>query len=168
MLGLSRSRQMNWQSGPFQAHGFRFTCVSHSTRLMRESGVLLQVSCQSSSYSRSILIKGVVRASCMDNSTACLEVILEPSPLEILLQLASSHASPSSSPKQSSQPLQSTRDILDAASACLLSSLPQQPGLSVLIRCIALSVCSGQLVLCMALSGLDAQQSFRPLFWHSR
>ena len=82
-----------------------------------------------------------MQASCLDDSTACLEMILEPSPIEILLQCGLSHANSSSCYEQSSQPLQSTRDILDATSDCLLSSLPPQPGLSVLIRCIALSSC---------------------------
>ena len=110
----------------------------------------MQVSCQSSTCGQSILLQGVVQASCLDDSTACSEVILEPSPVEILLQRGPSPASPSSSHKQSSQPLQSTRDILYASSACLLSSLLPQPGLSVLIRCITLSVCPTWLVLCMA------------------
>ena len=128
------------------------------------AGVLLQVSCQSSTCGQSVLVQGVVQASCLDNSTACLEMILEPSPIEILLQYEPSHASSSTCHEQSSQPLQSTTDILDASSDCLRSSPPQQPGLSVLIRCIALSSCPRQPVLCTIQSGMNRHHRHMPSF----
>ena len=121
------------------------------------------MSCRSSTFGQSVLVQGVVQASCLDDSTACLEMILEPSPIEILLQRRPSHVSPSSSHEQSRQPLQITRDILDATSDCLFSSLPPQPGLSVLIRCFAPLSCPRKPDLCMAHSGMNRQQSFRPL-----
>ena len=123
------------------------------------------MSCQSSTCGQSVLVQGAAQASCLDDSTACSEIILEPSPIEILLQRGPPHASFSSSHEQSSQPLQSTRGSLDATSDCLLSSLPLQPGLSVLIRCIALSSCHRQPGLCMVQSGMSRQQSLRPTFW---
>ena len=132
-------------------------------KLHERSSILLQVSIQSSTHGQSVLVQGLVQASCLDDSTACLEMILEPSPVEILLQRGLSHANSSSCYEQSSQPLQSTRDILDATSDCLLSSLPPPPGLSVLIGCIALSSCSIKPDLCIAQSGMNRQQSFRPL-----
>ena len=131
---------------------------------MWESVVIVQVSCQSSSSGQSVLVQGMVQASCLDHSTSCLETILEQSPFEILLQRTQLHASSRTSHKQSSQPLQSTRDILDASSACLLISLPRQPGLSVLIRCITLPSRPKQPIQRIAQAGMKRQQSLRPSF----
>jgi len=95
----------------------------------------MQVSCQSFLPCQTISMNGTVQGSCLDDSTSCFELILEPSSIEVLLQHGSAPAMSSTSQKcYTNTELQSTAVNLDVDNPQTSSSVPIQPGLRVLIR----------------------------------
>ena len=78
---------------------------------------------------------GTVQGSCLDDSTSCFELILEPSSIEVLLQQGSAPAVSSTSQKgHTDTELQSSAVNLDVHNPQTSSSVPIQPGFRVLIR----------------------------------
>jgi len=110
-------------------------CVVDQQCMQLHDAWLMQVSCQISQPCQTILMAGTVQGSCLDDSTSCFELILEPSSIEVLLQHGSAPAMSSTSQKcYTNTELQSTAVNVDVDNPQTSGSVPIQPGLRVLIR----------------------------------
>ena len=96
----------------------------------------MQATCHSLSSGLRLMLAGEMQGSFLDNSTSCFELILEPSAIEIVLQLGAAPATASMSQDGlEDQTLEIGSGHLPHNDPLALGSAPAQPGLTLLLRC---------------------------------
>ena len=106
----------------------------------------MQASCQSLPSGVRAMLSGIVQGSFLDDSMSCLELLLEPSALEVVLQHRPSLAGESTNRNsREDREVEKGSEPLAVPGRPAAGSVPALPGLTLLLRCVPWSIKQRQL-----------------------